>query len=239
VVLNLAVLSAGLLACGAPVPADAGGPPARLAIPGLTEFEAPNATLIPGRIFPLGWSRDGKLAYVYEPPDEACGCYFFRLIVQDMVSDRILWEHRYDSGELAGDKPGEMSNVAEVWRAKGKDFEARLRSFGIVRAGMALQPFSPRLQAAFQTTMTRENPFGFPYISAYEIEMRSSAGVKSIFKSGKMEPGPLEVSSPGYLASPFGEQIAVVVQETWRGWEGPPHTARLRVVGCRLKTGWR
>lgn len=233
----LAALVVSLLGCAAPQRPAAAGPPRQLAISGLAEFERPNATLIPGRLFPLGWSRDGKLAYVYEPPDEACGCYFFRLIVQDMVSDKVLWEYRYDSGELG--KPGEMSNVAEVWRANGKDFEARLRSFGIVRSDAVLRPFSSGLEAVFHTTLMKESPFGFPYLSAYEIEMRSPRGTKTIFRSGRMEPGPLEVSSPGYLASPFEDRVAVVVQETWRGWEGPPGTARFRLVGCHLKTGWR
>ncbi len=230
-------LMAALLACAAPEPPVASGPPKQLVIPGLTEFEQPNSRLIPGRLFLLGWSRDGKLAYVYEPPDEACGCYFFRLVVQDMVSDKVLWEYKYDSGDLT--KPGEMSNVAEVWRAQGEQFEDRLRSFGIVRKDAVLQPLSPRLEPVFHTTRVKENQFGFPHISAYEIEMRSPEGAKSIFKSGRMDPGPLEVSSPGYLASPFEERIAVIVQETWRGWEGPPHTARLRLVGCDLKAGWR
>ncbi|MEA2561993.1 MAG: hypothetical protein QOH06_3497 [Acidobacteriota bacterium] len=230
-------LMAVLLGCAAPESPAAAGPPKQLVIPGLTEYERPNATLIPGRLFPLGWSRDGKLAYVYEPPDEACGCYFFRLVVQDLVSDKVLWEYKYDSGDLT--KPGEMSSMAEVWGANSKDFEARLRSFGIVRSDAVLQPLSSRLEAAFHTSMVTENPFGFPYISAYEIEMRSPQGAKTIFKSGQLEPGPLKVSSPGYFASPFEERIAVVVQETWRGWEGPPHTARFRLVGCHLRTGWR
>jgi hypothetical protein len=232
-------LMAALLASAAPEPPAAAGPPKQLAIPGLTEYEQPNATLIPGRLFPLGWSRDGKLAYVYEPPDEACGCYFFRLVVRDMVSDKVLWEYQYDSEDLT--KPGQMSNLGEVWQANGKTFEARLRSFGIVRSDAVLQALLPGLEAVFHTTMVpkEQSQLEYSYLSAYEVEMRSPQGAKTIFRSGHLEPGPLRVTSPGYFASSFEERIAVVVQETWRGWEGPPHTARLRLVGCHLKTGWR
>lgn len=230
----LALSTIALLACSAP-----SGPPKQLVIPALAEYEQPNATLIPGRLFPLGWSRDGKLAWVYEPPDEACGCYFFRLIVQDMVSDKVLWEYKYDSGEL--NKPGELSNLGELWQAKGEELEARLRSFGIERTGAVLQPLSPNLEAVVHTKTLPEaqSQFGFAYLSSYEIEMRSPRGSKTIFKSGPLEPGPLKVSVLGFFASPFEERGAVVVQETWRGWEGPPHTARFRLVGCHLKTGWR
>lgn len=232
--LLLAFSVLALLGCASP-----SGPPRQLAIPGLAEFEQPNATLIPGRLFPIGWSRDGKLAWVYEPPDEACGCYFFRLIVQDMVSDKVLWEYKHDSEDLAS--PGSLKDIGEVWQAKGPELEARLRSFGIERTGAVLQPLSPRLDAVFRTTALPEDRsrFGFAYLSSYEIEMRSSQGAKTIFKSGPLEPGPLRVSSPGYFASPFEDRVAVIVQETWRGWEGPPHTARFRLVGCHLKTGWR
>jgi hypothetical protein len=237
------LLLAALCACAASS-AMSGRAPAPLALPELTEYEAPNAVLIPGRLFPLGWSRDGVFAYAYEPPDEACGCYFFELLIQDMVSDKVLWEYRYDSSKAAeGDK---LEDIAAVWRAHGGELEARLRDFGIVRAkGAALEPLSKtgpdRLAAELQTTRVEEelSPYGFGYISSYAARVSSARGEKTIFRSGVIEAGLLDVSSPGYLESPFEPRVALVIQEIWRGWEGPPSVARLRLSGCDLRRGWR
>lgn len=37
--------------------------------------------------FPIGWSKDGKFAYYLEPVDEACGCYFGKLVIVDLKND--------------------------------------------------------------------------------------------------------------------------------------------------------
>ena len=35
-------------------------------------------------LFPIGWSKDGKLAYIIIPADEACGCYMFMFFIKDL-----------------------------------------------------------------------------------------------------------------------------------------------------------
>jgi hypothetical protein len=46
--------------------------------------------LIPESFFPIGWSKDGKFAYYSEPVDEACGCYYAYLAIQDLRTDKII-----------------------------------------------------------------------------------------------------------------------------------------------------
>jgi hypothetical protein len=230
----------------APTTTPLRGAPRQLILPGLKEYESPNAILLPGRLYPLGWSKEGLFAYVYEPPDEACGCYFFRLIVQDMVSDEVLWEYRYDSEELSADKPDPIEDLADMWRAHGDELEDRLLAFGIIRArDAALTPLPQAgpegLGASFRTGSVPEEKshYGYAYLSSYELEMSSAAGKKTIFRSGELDRGPLHVSSPGYLKSPFEPRAAVLIEETWRGWEGSPHVVQLRFSGCDLRGGWR
>ena len=55
--------------------------------------------------YPIGWSRDGKFAYYIEPVDEACGCYFAELIIQDLRTDKIVWHFKNDP-ESRVDKDG-------------------------------------------------------------------------------------------------------------------------------------
>src|SRR5205814_3361425 len=59
--------------------------------------------LIPESFYPIGWSKDGKFAYYYEPVDEACGCYFAHLVIQDMRTDKVLWEFKYNQDDTYDD----------------------------------------------------------------------------------------------------------------------------------------
>ncbi len=108
-------------------------PPKQLRIPGLIEKEEEGAFLILGRIFPVGWSPEGLFAYVYEAPDEACGCYFFELIVQDLETDKVAWHYDYDSDKYEFDSPSRFDDLEAIWKAKGQEFAAKLRELGIVR----------------------------------------------------------------------------------------------------------
>ena len=44
--------------------------------------------------YPIGWSRDGKFAYYFEPVDEECGCYFAELAIMDLRTDKVLWHYK-------------------------------------------------------------------------------------------------------------------------------------------------
>jgi hypothetical protein len=107
------------------VPPETPPMPAHLVVPDLDDS---NPRFPVGRVYPLGWSRDGLFAYAYEPPDEACGCYFFQVIVQDLTSGEIVWEMSHDSGE---NRP--PFNLAELWREQGGLISTRLAQLGIVR----------------------------------------------------------------------------------------------------------
>ena len=226
-------------------PATLSGPPARLSMPSLKDEETPYGIApLWGHAYPLGWSRGGIFAYAYEPADEACGCYFFHLIIQDMVNDKILWDYEYNSDESQAQQPGQLTSLTEMWQAHGEEFEAKLASFGIVRAQSAPielpRQGSEPLSAVLQTNAVPkdQSDMGFSYLSSYELQMISAKGQKTILKSGELTPGLQEVSSVGYVQSPFEPRVAVLIQEQWRGWEGPPHVMQLRFAGCDLERGW-
>lgn len=223
--------------------------PIQLTVPGLLEYESPNAVLLAGRVYPVGWSPGGLFAYVYEPPDEACGCYFFDLVVQDLATNHIVWKYHYDSGH--DDGPPAFTSLEELWRARGPELVARLDTLGIVRReDPTLRVFKPSgagPRVAFRTTPSpEETEFGFSYLTAYRVELLGPSGPQTIFRGGpevEVDPadlpqiGPLEVTSPGYLSSPDGARIAVLIEETWRGWEGTPHVLQLRFAGATSRPG--
>jgi hypothetical protein len=217
------VAAALVIASAATVAAEVDVPPAPLTLPALEPYLQPNAVLIPGRLFPIGWSRNGRFAYVYEPPDEACGCYRFFLIVQDLATNHVVWDYRYESDPESIVSERRISSLSAMWRAHGKWFTAQLTSLGISRIAEA------RLESSARVVIERRGVGDRRESYAVRVSPQSSG--QRAFESGQIGPGLLDVSSPGFIASPYGQYIAVVIEELWRGWEGPPHTARLRVIG--------
>jgi len=73
--------------------------PARLVLNGVGEQNREDkdgyVPLLTESFYPIGFSKDGKFAYYVEPVDEACGCYFAKLIIQDLRTDKILFEHKH------------------------------------------------------------------------------------------------------------------------------------------------
>lgn len=48
----------------------------------------------------------------------------------------------------------------------------------------------------------------------------------------------LDASVIGAIKSPFERRAAIVMAEVMRGYEGPPHTADLRLVGADMVNGF-
>src|SRR6187401_1753231 len=89
--------------------------------------------LLPEAFYPTGWSRDGKFAYYIEPPDEACGCYFAELVIQDLRTDKEVWKFKNDPESRTNAK-GEIleDDMRRLWRRNQKLFSSKLREHGII-----------------------------------------------------------------------------------------------------------
>lgn len=209
---------------------------------------SPGQELIIERFYPIGWSKDGKLAYYAEPGDEACGCYFATLVIKDLRTDKVLWQFDYDSSELQDTlKNRTPESLAALWRYKRDLFNSKLREHNIVVSGrFALLSFpaayeGDQLTADIKTKETSgEKLYGV--ISNAVLQLNSKRkGQKTIFEeSYKADEGsPLDMKVLGYLQSPFEPRVAVVMIAVWRGYEGPPHTTHVTIVGASLDTGFK
>ena len=77
------------------------------------------------KFYPIGWSKDGKFAFYTEPADEACGCYFAELIIQDLRTDKVLWRKDYSS------ENGGADTLRKYWAKNQKEFSRKLAQYGI------------------------------------------------------------------------------------------------------------
>lgn len=218
--------------------------PTRLMLPGdeNEDREFDKGILLREHFYPIGWSNDGsKFAFLVEPADEACGCYFAHFVIQDVRDDKILWEKKYEGDERAEE------SLKTFWQANRREFSDRLDEHKIIvpkRFVLEKPDFAykgDQLDARLAVN-TKEEDF-LSVSGDVTLQLVSKrAGAKTIYER-KFDPKKLETFMDaelgGVLVAPFEARAAVIVVETYRGYEGPPHITRLRIVGADLINGFR
>jgi len=189
--------------------------------------------------YPIGWSADGKIAYFLEPADEACGCYRVSLIVQDMITDKILWQWDFnDNGE-------NKDNLTSIWWKNQAMFSEKLLSYKIIQFDekiilSPLQINNRKYTLKIDKELKKDADFGFNTINKAVIEVTTDLGTKTIFKYHEDEyPTILNIGISGYLLNRFENRIAVIYYEEHRGYEGPPNVIRFVLTGCHLVEGYK
>lgn len=79
-------------------------------------------------LVPLGWSRDGKFAYVLEEETEAADCNSFEVLVQELRDGRTLWHGGYGSRGENPDGTRPLDDHVEVQQpSEGPECEGQVR----------------------------------------------------------------------------------------------------------------
>jgi hypothetical protein len=208
-------------------------------------------TLITEGFYPIGWSKDGKFAYYAEPGDEACGCYFGQLFILDLKNDKVLWSFNYNGLDYQGEEnKNTPKSINDLWRKNRKLFSDKLREHNIVPQGrFAFLSFPISYdgdQLSTELKIKENKNEETSYYSAVlqaELQLISKRnGKKTVYENtyGKPEEAtPLSLKVLGYLKSPFEPRIAVMLIEIYRGYEGPPHTTHIKIVGSSLSSGFK
>ena len=224
-------------------------PPQRLKLNGAGEssdnnYNNPGAKLLTENLYPIGWSKDGNFAYYTEPPDEACGCYFAELVIQNLRTDKILWKYSNTKDEIRDDNNEET--IANYWKKHHDEFAAKLAQYKIVpqKDFVLLAPSinyqNDVLTPKLAVNVKNDNDFyadGDVVLSMISREK----GDKTLYQK-KYDPKEIsgfqaaEIS--GSLISPFEPRAAVVMIEIYRGYEGPPNVTNVKIVGASLTQGF-
>ena len=202
--------------------------------------EAETGTLLREVFYPIGWSKNGAFAYYVEPADEACGCYFARLVIQNLQTDKILWKRDYNS------ENGGADTLKKYWKKNRKEFSRKLAEYKIVASKNFTSLASPLtfqndvLTAELIQNIEIEDIFAKGIIVLRLISKAS--GAKTIYEKKYLPKDYSILRSAeigGILQSPFEPRAAIILVETYRGWEGPPDITRINVIGTNLTTGFR
>jgi len=131
--------------------------PKLLVIPAYTAYFTPNDQYNPQKIFPIGWSRDGKFAYaILRDWDDAIGnIIHFQLVIQDMIENKVLWKFQltYDLEipkdyqlyqlEKDGTKKyiGAETLLRMIWNKNKKTFIEKLTKYEINQVKQVMKQF--------------------------------------------------------------------------------------------------
>ncbi|HMO81469.1 MAG TPA: hypothetical protein PKD24_11835 [Pyrinomonadaceae bacterium] len=221
--------------------------PERLKLTGIGEPD-PNVRwedqkYITASFYPIGWSRDGKFAYLVVPADEACGCLTLHIFIQDLRTDRVVWKETYD-GEAEPEIPETLDTA---WPKVQNDYSAKLRQYGIEQADK-FELIHPAIRLdndvlTPEVTVAIETDGVFEVDGTVTVRMVSQRnGVKTISRNRYHRKDVNSIRNAeiaGSLISPFEKRAAVILIEEHRGYEGPPNVTRIRVVGSTLTTGFK
>jgi len=189
---------------------------------------------------PVGWSKKGKFAYVIEPADEACGCYMFILRIQDLITDKILWEYTYNDNATQFSNP--PKDINSIWSLMYSTFSEKLK-FHQISSNVNFELRSiPIIQDDYRYDFPVENKYisnvdGLNVINSTSIYLKRNGNTVIKIFSKHDDSGissTLDNTIQGYLASPFENRIAMIYSYMQRGYEGPPNTVHLEVIGCDL-----
>ena len=198
--------------------------------------------------YPVGWSKDGKFAYYVEPVDEACGCYFGKLVIIDLKNDAIVWQFDYSSEDDEERNSKKPKSLAALWAANRKLFSSKLNENNIEpQRDARVLPFpvsyktdrvTPSLKVERKAMSEDERIYGD--ITRARVELASlQNGKKTVLNQEYPEAKPLYVGMLGYLRSPFEPRVAIVLVEIYRGYEGPPNVGQLRITGASLDKNFK
>ena len=209
--------------------------------------------IIEAKLYPLGWSKDSKFAYILVPALEARSSAVFR--IQDMITDKVLFEKIYREGsdgypnDLPIDLKKLVRNKGEVAHSLNKyhinGYDDKLRWFPIKHLKKGIEGIDYDLKTVHeinhdfwhQQFLSRVNVDLYLYNITEDGQKKIAT--KTIFDK-KVDLKSLQYGTMvvGYLKSPFEERIAIVMIYFRRGWEGPPHTTSFELVGASLSKGF-
>ncbi len=207
-------------------------------IPKELDYYKQDGNIIYDKFYPIGWSVDGKFAYISEPADEATGFYLFEIKIIDVTNDNIVWSWK--------PKDSEEGDFKSTWENFYELFKKQLNSYNIKQINnfeLGSSDFDNSgndYSISMKTKSKTNGDYGFDVVTETYVNIESSKlGQKTVF--AQIEKGYsmiLAALVSGYIKSPFEDRIIIICKfERW-GYEGPPNVMFFKLAGCDLGSGF-
>jgi hypothetical protein len=189
------------------------------------------------RIF--GWSKDGKIAYSLQRNIEGRGGVITNYIIQDLVTDSILW--KFDDDSFKWDV--EIDNIDLIteksFTSNQKLLEDNFNKYQIIQDNITYLNISD-LQNIGLTMMLNITDNGTDSIGFKNINYKITAKTKN--NKTKIITNRSNITADnvyicGYCKSPFEERIAIIIAEEKYVFEG--NELFYDFVGCLTDVGYK
>lgn len=215
------------------------------------------------KFYPIGWSKDGKCAYIRERATEAVDGYYVDLEIFDAAKDTLISVLSHEIIE-PDTFPG---NLKQAWSAYNREFNRKLDSFHIIqrvrwhptesdslmdghyylnRYG-CLNSEDMERKLSFKLydskydivksdyKMKTDSSFSETFVDLYTISLKKN-DVRTRGWTEKMEQysGIMNVELLHVFIDPTENWGIIIYRQLERGWEGPPHINQFKMVGFEL-----
>ena len=186
------------------------------------------------RVF--GFSKDGKMAYSLKEDIDGRGGTIFTYIIQDLVTDKILWQIKDDTEDWLSDQAGSQDlSIEEVSLLKKKEeLKAAMEKYGVTQSSQKFLQFPASngydCTADFQDKTNNGEDDWLGNID-YKITVKNSSGKSKTVASEKGAKA-YQVVVCGYFKNPYENRLAIIYGEEKYVFEGTGIT--YHVAGCDL-----
>lgn len=191
------------------------------------------------RLYPIGWSKDGKFAYIVEPAEEESGFYLFEIIILDIVNNKVVWSWKPEESE--------EGDLATTWKDNYEIFEKQLNEAEIQQSKKfelkaTKGSYKGNEYELIMESKTKTDPdFGVDMVDEFILKIISDElGTKDFYeqKTNSLD-YILSAYVPGYLLSPHDDRIVVICHLERIGATGPPNVVFFELVGTDLIRGFK
>lgn len=190
-------------------------------------------------IYVLGWSKEGKLAYIENEGVEGRGGHDLIFTIQDMVEDKIIYEKIISGYDLDDEENYIKITFEECIKENSKIINEELKKNQIILnpSKTYFLPVKENLGAVIDFKIENEKKYIGEY-SLYHMDYDIVA-IKNDSKKtiGKVQNKMCEYVMPtAYIKSPYENRIALIVADAEYVFEG--EEIYVNFFGCNLKTGF-
>jgi hypothetical protein len=191
------------------------------------------------KFYPIGWSKDGKLAYIIEPADEASGYYWFEIIIRDIVNNKTTWSWKPAESE--------KGNLQSTWKDNYDLFKKHLGDAQIIQLEkFELKPTKISYKGndyelILDASNVTDPNYGLDVVKETNLSIVSKElGTKSIAKQKEDESSRvIGAIIPGFILCPFDDRIVVILRKERIGYEGPPNVVYFDLFGSDLTRAFK
>jgi hypothetical protein len=206
-------------------------------IPNELEYGRIGNDFLYDKFYPIGWSKDGKFAYIIEPADEASGNYWFEIVILDIVNNKVSWSWKPAESE--------QGNLQSVWKDNYPLFKKNLAEAEIIQLSkFELKPTKIAYKGndyeiVLETKNVADLDYGIDMVKEIQMNIVSEQlGKKSIINKKETEMV-IGAIVPGFLMCPFDDRIVVICKKDRIGYEGPPNVVYFELIGSDLVRGFK